>query len=355
MRAQTLRSRPDAQALKSALPKLESLEPTEVFDTYWKFAVRRQEILMRRVRGDRSPWTDDPVLKQYRFTNAYRVCDRVSQYLIRNVIYSEGYSETDTIFRILLMKTFNRIDTWELLNQCLGSIEYSTFDECRYGEVLTEARSCGARIYSPAYIMPSVGSVFGYKEKHRNHLSLIRRIIESGFVSSIKRASGLQEVYDLLRSYPGLGPFLAFQYTIDLNYSDVIDFDENEFVVAGPGALDGISKCFSNTEGVSAEQIIAAVTVSQEKEFAKRGLQFPLLGRRWLHLIDCQNLFCEISKYARVAHPQAEGLSGRTRIKQSFHPLKKPVILSFPPKWHIDLSWEVGSGEEAEWNESLFR
>jgi len=66
-----------------------------------------------------------------------------------------------------------------------------------------------------------------------------------------------REVYERLLRYPGLGPFLAFQYAIDLNYSDLLDFDEDDFVVAGPGALDGISKCFVSTGQRSAAAIFS--------------------------------------------------------------------------------------------------
>lgn len=336
------------------LPCLDDLGPTSVYDTYWRFAARRQQVLVRRVQGESPPWSEDPVLLQYRFTNAYRVCDRVSQFLVRKVIYSDEFTDTDTVFRILLMKTFNRIDTWEMLEKHFGCIEYTKFDENRYGDVLTHARGQGSRIYSPAYIMPSVGSVFGYKEKHRNHLALIRMIIESGFVEAIKKATMLEQIYELLRGFPGLGPFLAFQYAIDLNYSDIIDFDENEFVVAGPGALDGISKCFANADGVPAEKIIAAVAAAQDQEFERRGLNFYRLGDRRLQLIDCQNLFCEISKYARVVHPDIEGVGGRKRIKQNFQPLRKPVTLWFPPKWGVELSWGQTPEGGMQWNESLF-
>ena len=40
-----------------------------------------------------------------------------------------------------------------------------------------------------------------------------------------------------------MGDFLAFQLLIDLNYSNLTDFSEMDFVVAGPGARDGIRKC----------------------------------------------------------------------------------------------------------------
>src|SRR3546814_17529463 len=61
----------------------------------------------------------------------------------------------------------------------------------------------------------------------------------------------LRELYELLVSVESFGPFLAFQLTIDLNYSSALNFDEAEFVVPGPGALDGISKCFEDLGGLS--------------------------------------------------------------------------------------------------------
>ena len=63
------------------------LAPTSVFDTYWRFAEARQRIYLARLQGATRPWTADPILARYRFTNCYRAADRVSQHLIRDVIY----------------------------------------------------------------------------------------------------------------------------------------------------------------------------------------------------------------------------------------------------------------------------
>ena len=83
------------------------LRPTSVYDTYWEFAVMRQNIFYNRMEDKTFPWTDDEILNTYKFTNAYRASDRVSQYLIRNVIYREGnYTPEDICFRILLFKLF---------------------------------------------------------------------------------------------------------------------------------------------------------------------------------------------------------------------------------------------------------
>ena len=89
----------------------------------------------------------------------------------------------------------------------------------------------------------------------------------------------------------------------------MLNFEESEFVVAGPGALDGISKCFIDTEELTAEEVIYWVAERQNAEFKRLGLEFPGLFGRRLQPIDCQNLFCEISKYARVAHPDIGGIA----------------------------------------------
>src|SRR6266705_3048098 len=62
---------------KVSLPK-----PTKVYDTFWRFAAERQEIFFRRLEEFPPPWTCDPILNEYKFTNAYRASDRTSQFLI---------------------------------------------------------------------------------------------------------------------------------------------------------------------------------------------------------------------------------------------------------------------------------
>jgi hypothetical protein len=77
------------------------LATSPVFDTFWRFAAARQEIFLRRLAGQHSPWTTDPILRDHRFTNVYRASDRVSQFLIRHVIYEGDQSAEEVVFRTL--------------------------------------------------------------------------------------------------------------------------------------------------------------------------------------------------------------------------------------------------------------
>lgn len=311
--------------------------PTVVFDTYWRFATERLAMLYRRLADPLGPWTDDPILRAYRFTNTYRVADRVSQYLIKEIQYHSDRSQAprELFFRTILFKIFNKVETWEALERAHGPLTWETADLNAIDLTLTQLLERGQRIYSAAYIMPA--PPFGKPRKHSNHLSLLARMMADRLPERVRQAPDLQTVYENILAYPGLGRFLAFQYAIDLNYSTLLDFSEADFVVAGPGALDGISKCFKSTDR-SPEWVIRWVTERQGEETASRQLDFPGLFGRPLQPIDCQNLFCEISKYARVAHPEVVGVANRLRIKQTYRPISRDLPRPFfPPRWRLNV------------------
>ena len=239
-------------------------------------------------------------------------------------------------FRAILFKLFNKIETWKMLSTKLGTVSYADYSFSKYDEILSEALSTGTRIYSAAYIMPSGKTSFGHGQKHRNNLMLLEQMMEEEVPCKIGEALNMQQAFEILRSYPTVGSFLAYQFVTDLNYSTITDFSEMEFVIPGPGAMDGIHKCFADLGGLNERDIIRVVTDRQEQEFERLGLEFRSLWGRHLQLIDCQNLFCEVSKYARLRHPEFKGVNKRTRIKQIYRPVKEPIAYWYPPKWRIN-------------------
>lgn len=309
----------------------------EIFDTYWRFAAMRQEVFFNKLKNVPPPWTSDPILNTYKFCNAYRVSDRVSQYLIKNVIYDENKSqnEEEVLFRILLFKIFNKIETWEYLESKIGDyITLSNFDLEGYSNILQEAMNIGYVIYTSAY-MSCASKEFGYDKKHQNHLALIdKMVVKDRVINRIVKAKSLEEIFHILESYPLLGKFMAYQLATDINYSEVINFDDNSFTIAGPGAERGINKCFIDTKGKSYADVIYWMTENQENEFQRLGLNFKSLWGRPLQAIDCQNLFCETDKYCRAAFPDLK--SNRKKIKAKFTATPQPIDYFYPPKWCIN-------------------
>jgi hypothetical protein len=165
------------------------------------------------------------------------------------------------------------------------------------------------------------------------HVALLERMMRDRLPAQIANAKSMAGAFELMRAYPTIGDFLAYQYVTDLNYSELTNFDEADFVAVGPGSREGIDKCFASFGGKSREWIIRRVAEIQEHAFDALELVFPTLWGRPLQLIDCQNLFCEVAKYARVRHPEFNRISGRTRIKQKFVANTDPIQYVFPRKW----------------------
>jgi hypothetical protein len=310
---------------------------SSVCDVYWQFAAERQEIFFKKLDNQRFPWTDDKIFLKYKFTNAYRASDRVSQYLIKNIINVGDDDPNEIIFRILLFKLFNKIETWEAIEKRIGIVSYKNYNYAVYDKILEDRKKQGMSIYSGAYIMASANNAYGFPLKHQNHLKLIEQIIRDNLPKKIIGLKSLESLYSQLLSYPTIGPFLAYQYAIDINYSDLTNFSEMEFVKAGPGAKDGIKKCFTDMGDYSEEDVIRMMAEEQFNEFEKQGLKFRTLWGRPLQLIDCQNLFCEVDKYLRVAHPEVSSISNRKRIKQQYKQSSLGKIdYVFPKKWSLN-------------------
>lgn len=307
-----------------------------IFDLYWYFAAERQAVFERRVAGKSPPWTDDPILQRFKFCNVYRAADRVSQYLIREVAYhAEPVGPADRLFQIVAFRTFSKIETWRGVQAFLG--RHPTLEDLGDGSftaALEHVKRLNSGLYTGAFILCATDA-YSQPSKHRNHIELFRHMfLQDALGERLLAAKSLRAVYDLLHGYPLMGDFMSYQIAIDLNYSDLINFDENEFTQAGPGALRGIKKAFEHLGGYSPTDVIQWMVNHQEEEFARRGVAFNGLWGRPLHAIECQGLFCELDKYCREAVPELE--SARKRIKARFQESTEPLRLFFPPKWGIN-------------------
>ena len=164
-------------------------------------------------------------------------------------------------------------------------------------------------------------------------------MIEDEFIKGqglkkVLKATSMGEVYNQLRDYPLIGDFLAYQYTIDFNYSPYLNFDEDSFVKAGVGAVRGIKKCFSSY-GNDYEDAIYYIHDHFEELQKRYGYtEFrPLPGRK-PKLIDLQNCFCETDKYLRAKMPELK--VGNVRIKQHYKPSMEGIDYYFPEKWGVE-------------------
>lgn len=307
-----------------------------IYDLYWHFASERQRAFERRVAGEPGPWTEDPILQTYKFCNVFRAADRVSQYMVREVCYhTEPCEPEDRLFQIVAFRTFSKIGTWRGVRRLLG--RYPLLEDLADGSfarALDETKRINGGLYTGAFILCATDA-YGQSLKHLNHTELFRHMfLQEALGEKLREAPSLRAVYDLLHGFPLMGDFMAYQTAIDLNYSALVNFSENEFTQTGPGSVRGIRKVFESLGDYTPVEAILWMVDHQAEEFNRLGMPFSGLWGRPLHAIDCQNVFCETDKYCRQAAPELA--SGRTRIKAKFTASPEAVELFFPPKWGIN-------------------
>lgn len=308
-----------------------------VYEIYWTFASRRHKAFERRIAGEPGPWTSDPILNMYKFCNVFRAADRVSQYMIRDVAYAhDAGSYADRVFQIVAFRTFSNIGTWEGVRAILGNApRLEDLTSGRFEQALDRVRASNGGLYTGAFIL-CANKAYGFDEKHRNHVALFKHMFGSGRLhDAVRGANSLEGVVRALEGFPLMGPFMAYQTAVDLNYSDLLSFSENDYTQAGPGALRGLRKAFHSLGDYTPSDAIQWMVERQDTEFERLGLEFRGLFGRRLHAIDCQGLFCELDKYCREAVPELA--SNRSRIKARFSASSLGIDLFFPPKWQLDL------------------
>jgi hypothetical protein len=208
-------------------------------------------------------------------------------------------------------------------------------------------------LYTGAFILCAT-KAFGYDEKHRNHVALFKHMFfERSIAQELLNADSLEAIVRILETFPLTGPFMSYQIAIDLNYSDLINFDEDDYTQAGPGALRGIKKAFIDTGDYAPSDIIKRMVDLQEMEFQRLDLPFSGLWGRRLHAIDCQGLFCELDKYCREAAPELS--SARSRIKARFIPSPELISFFFPPKWALTIQPSIALVNNSQCQLDLFR
>ena len=183
----------------------------KAFRLYWQFASERHQTYMRRLSGHPDPWTQDPILAQYKFCNVFRACDRVTQDLLRSALYSDTANTMepiDRIFRAIVYRFFSEPNTWAYLEDEIGPISVATFDESRFAEALDRRMAQGHRLYTGAFILCAT-QAFGYQRKHYNHAALFSSLVarDGAALRSMLNTATLRDLYGQLRSLPLIGKF----------------------------------------------------------------------------------------------------------------------------------------------------
>lgn len=292
-----------------------------------KYITERYDIHIKKdVLKLEPPYTTDEVLKTYKFTNIRREHDRTTEWLIENISTNSEISYKDKIYKSIIFRLYNRIETADLIH--LDDIDFFTssyfsdhtetwIDKCRVQ--FNKARK-NYRVTTNAYKVGGTtrGLEISYpreKCKPVRVLLLVNDLIKDDFADKLDECHNQLEAFELIRSIKGIGNFIAYQIYVDLTYIEEFPFSENEFTISGPGCHYGLQMLLkenSDTNKImSDEEILFWMRDNLESEFNSLDLYWNPqkifidleYHDRCFNVMSLENIMCEFQKYVRANDP----------------------------------------------------
>jgi hypothetical protein len=258
---------------------------------YFEVARMREQIRRLRATGAPPPWTADPILGQWRFTNVHRENDKTTVWFRENV--RSKVSGLRAVEACLIFRWFNRIETGERITDLL--VEGWDTEEARRRLKGVAPLVTGAyMVHSPIGFNKLDGLLYAIDEA-RPHL---RRWWESP-----PPVRSLQHTFEHLVALYNMGEFSAGEVVIDLRYTDVLDKapDINTWTVAGPGCTRGLGWLMADDPahyryGSTQDQATMLGVMWDLLEASRDPRHWPTEWEPW-ELHECEMWACEYAKY----------------------------------------------------------
>jgi hypothetical protein len=257
---------------------------------YW--IEERENIRRKKEAGEPKPWTDDPILRAYRFCNVRRMDDRVSKWLFDNW-YNPYFDHRNMVVAVTLARHFNLPRTLEAIGFPL------IWKPKLFKKILRNLKASGVSIFNGAYMVRGMA-------KDEPHYTPVKsdQIIDLVCTPLYEEPpplnpDSMEESVAAFCPYWGFSSFMAGQVVADLRWAMLGGwFDAPRWAPIGPGSKRGINRLF----GRAFNQPLAQLTFEQEMvdviHACKDGLEEETTRR--LEAMDYQNCLCEFDKYMRA-------------------------------------------------------
>ena len=278
----------------------------EVRARFWYWIRERQSIWYKRfVLEQDKPWTEDKILREYKFTNAFRQLDKGTVWLRENFLHPFGDAADELlVFNVVWYRWFNHWPT----GKHLGFLEDWNEEEIRLS--LKRRSIAGEQVFTGAHMVYS-GRGGGCKIrdicKHITPVWENRHII----TKEIKEKQTIEHAFHMLYQFDLLGPFLAYEMATDLRWTKVLKdaTDKLTWANPGPGCMRGIRRIWPDATPKTYLSLMRELYDEHEERLGPETLErcpYPF------ELREVEHSLCEFDKYERTY--QGEGRP-RTRYQ----------------------------------------
>lgn len=269
----------------------------ESIERFFYWIQERTAIYDKRMAGEPWPWTEDKILREFRFTNAFREKDKTTVWFREN-IRDPLKNQPEVYMATVIFRWFNLIETGETLLKHNLHIDW---DPEKAYNVITPQK----KWITGAYMIKSPTGI----NKVRGVCQTITTVWNDRqrFLDKCPWVT-LQKMNDWLEGYPFLGPFLAYELVTDLRHTFVgfRAMDILTWANAGPGAMRGLNRIHGRDLHYTSKKHDWCYEMRELLNIAcmKYSLDFELR--------EIEHSLCEFDKYERVRLGQGQPRSKYT-------------------------------------------
>jgi hypothetical protein len=289
------------------LAKTTGKSTNDVIKMFFYWIVERHKIFLARQANKSPPWTTDPILQKYKFTNPFRQNDRVTRELGKRLKKMKGYSDVELFWAITLFRMFNYPPTFDALSDYVADIPWNVR---RTEKLLNTRKEMGSQIFTGAYIITNNGST---RPKITLMCEALGKIWERRADVTVRIVDGktIENAVSVLCELPMVGKFIGYEIATDLRHTRLLGRakDINFWANPGPGARRGCNRIFSPTRKFNDDSrnydLPFSMTkderlLSEMRQLLKMSPDHLPKGFPVLEMRDIEHSLCEFDKYMRV-------------------------------------------------------
>jgi len=269
------------------------------YTALWTWMRAREAARERKEAGHPPPYTNDPVIGEWRFCNVRREDDRVTRWVRSNI--REAFAGHPHLwFMLCIARQINWPDTLAELIERRAWPDTPGFTPELMTVVLNDRKKVrGEKTYGGAYTINAPSKKGADKQQHVAETLCgglwARRHI---FADRLDRSPTLQGVHELIRRSKGWGDFMAYQAVVDMRFTPLLNTaaDVTSWAAAGPGTLRGLNRVHGRPTDRKLSQDQALSEMRRIFKVAEAETGIPL------DFSDVPNVLCETDKYLRVIH-----------------------------------------------------
>jgi hypothetical protein len=291
---------------------------------FFSFVEEREQIRLRKKADLPFPWTDDPILQEYKFTNVHRHHDRTSL-ILRGLFYTPNFSD-DPKTVLMNAATYRYFGTYEFA-EVVGWVDYESMDDSHWEsikEIAEDRLANKERVFTGAYVITNGGISAPKYEVVVDHY--LKPLYEAAprLIRVAKDTESWESVATEMRKLQGFGGsgFMTKEILMDTTYcgfwKDEVQTEEDDrfsfpsdwwdWTPIGPGARRGASRVGGDDSATPLKESLAGEVIAGLMYNQELFLDEDKMGKLCPH--DIQFQLCEFDKYERVRLGQ-----GRPRSK----------------------------------------